>query len=101
MRQSRAELKSHWEYHISQWAKSGKTQIGYCKEHNLTLKSFGYWKRKLSTESDKPLVEIRRAEQINPTSSYIELITRDGMVLRFRENIPEHQFRNIITVLRG
>lgn len=36
-----------WEKHIELWQNSSKTQAEYCRQNNLKIKSFGYWKRRL------------------------------------------------------
>ena len=41
------ELKSFWQSHIKQWQNSGLAQATYCKENDLIVHRFGYWKRKL------------------------------------------------------
>ncbi len=38
MRRENTELKKRWEHHIHQWLQSGKSQVQYCKEHNLPSK---------------------------------------------------------------
>lgn len=32
-----------WQNHIDAWRVSGLSQSAYCKEHALSLSSFGYW----------------------------------------------------------
>lgn len=41
------ELKSFWQSHINEWQSSGLAQSTYCKENDLIVHRFGYWKRKL------------------------------------------------------
>lgn len=47
------ELNLFWQSHIEAWQSSGLTQAAYCKENDLIIHRFGYWKRKLL---DTPLV---------------------------------------------
>lgn len=44
------EKQKVWEEHLLEWKSSGLTQAGYCRRHKLSIKSFGYWKRKLHPE---------------------------------------------------
>ena len=39
--------RAFWEKHIECWKNSSLTQVDYCRENNLAIKSFGYWKRRL------------------------------------------------------
>lgn len=41
--------------HISQWKKSGLTQIAYCNEHNIKPHIFSYYKAKLTQTDSAPL----------------------------------------------
>lgn len=36
-----------WEKHIKLWKQGSLTQAEYCRQNNLKIKSFGYWKRRL------------------------------------------------------
>ena len=36
--------RARWYAHIEAWQQSGKTQGAYCKEHHLSIGSFGYWR---------------------------------------------------------
>ncbi len=35
-----------WQAHIKAWSESSMTQAEYCRQNELSIKSFGYWKRK-------------------------------------------------------
>lgn len=39
--------KQFWKDHVSHWNKTSLSQASYCQEHELSIKRFGYWKRKL------------------------------------------------------
>lgn len=39
--------KQFWESHVNHWNKTSISQASYCQEHGLSIKRFGYWKRKL------------------------------------------------------
>jgi len=36
-----------WLKHLQQWQRSGAMQIQYCKEHNVSVTAFRWWRRKL------------------------------------------------------
>lgn len=43
------DKSTFWQQHINQWQHSGTSQKHYCAQHKLSLASFGYWRRRLST----------------------------------------------------
>ncbi|WP_420828911.1 IS66 family insertion sequence element accessory protein TnpA [Desulfobulbus rhabdoformis] len=46
-----------WQEHIAGWKASGLSQLVYCRNNNLAVATFGYWRRKLKLQSgevDKP-----------------------------------------------
>ncbi len=38
--------RKFWQAHVKAWSASGMTQAEYCRQNGLSIKSFGYWKRK-------------------------------------------------------
>lgn len=40
------ERRRFWEQHLRDYKSSGLSQAEYCRQHELSLKSFLYWKRK-------------------------------------------------------
>ncbi len=42
-----------WKKHIAAWENSGVSQAEYCREHGLSVKTFGYHKRR-TVASAKP-----------------------------------------------
>ena len=51
------EKRRHWKEHIDAWSSSGKTQIAYCQEHNLSRHRFQYWKKRLHKPSKPGFIE--------------------------------------------
>ncbi len=40
-----------WKRHVKECSKSGRTQVEYCRRHNLSAKSMTYWKRKFKQKA--------------------------------------------------
>lgn len=38
-----ANKQTYWQAHLDAWRQSGLSQVSYCKQHGLSLSSFGYW----------------------------------------------------------
>lgn len=101
MNKKNTELRNYWENHIHQWLQSGKSQTEYCNEHNLAIKSFGYWKLKIiKSKNNNQLIEIKKTVKHSP-SQFIELISPEGIVVRFRDDISTNCLKNIVTILRS
>jgi hypothetical protein len=60
---SKSEL---WSSHMAAWKSSGLSQAAYCRQHVLSLPSFGYWRGVLGRPPERPsslaLVPIRVGE---------------------------------------
>ncbi len=41
----------YWQRHIEQWSQSGLSQAAYCRERNLKIKSFTYFKSRLKKKN--------------------------------------------------
>ena len=40
-----------WKGQLAAWRSSGLTQAAYCRQHGLSIPSFGYWRRTLEKGS--------------------------------------------------
>ena len=98
MRNQKTEKEAQWQKHIKQWSISGISQAEYCREHNLSSRQFRYYKMKFEQTENSELVELKKVKYRH--SAFIELITPDGLALRFREDISPVNFRNMIMSLR-
>jgi len=93
-----------WEKRYQEWKASGINISKWCRENEIPLSSFSYWKRKFEKRSlDK---------QINPTTkpSFIELsdnsniysgisITVKGMTLNLSKSFDQQTFYDCLQVL--
>ena len=43
---SQEQREKFWKQHLLDWRSSGQSQVEYCRQHGLSSKTFGYWKRK-------------------------------------------------------
>lgn len=43
-----SKQQARWSGHVAAWRASGTTQAAYCRAHDLSLASFGYWRSKLA-----------------------------------------------------
>ena len=47
------QKRKYWQQNIEAWKQSQLTQSEYCKQHNLSLASFGYWRTRINQASNK------------------------------------------------
>jgi hypothetical protein len=47
----RQEKQQYWDEHLSRWNESGLSQSAYCREHQLNLHRFIYWKKRRFPET--------------------------------------------------
>ncbi|MDN5873842.1 MAG: hypothetical protein L0H29_05605, partial [Sinobacteraceae bacterium] len=73
-----------WAGHIEAWQASGQTQTRYCREHQLSLPRFGYWRRKrkaaTAAGSGKGMIPI--VPPTAPEVVRIEIALGNGLTLR-------------------
>lgn len=54
----RNQKRKYWEAHLKRWESSGISQSAYCRQNQLRLNRFIYWKKRcFSPESRVSLVE--------------------------------------------
>jgi hypothetical protein len=57
-----------WENHIGKWELSGLSQVEYCRENDIKVKSFRYWKRRVGRLGGAPaLVEVPFPQPSTPS----------------------------------
>lgn len=93
-----------WKGHMEAWGRSGLTQAGYCREHELSLASFGYWRRRLRasahTKSDRSaLVPIMVNEMTTP-AQVIEVRLPNGLSVHLPLAMDSAHWLPIIQALR-
>jgi transposase len=46
-----SDKQQYWQAHINAWQRSGLSQAAYCQAKQLSLASFGYWRKRCSDSS--------------------------------------------------
>jgi hypothetical protein len=97
---TREEKPSYWQAQVSSWRGSGLSQAQFCRDHNLKVRDFGYWKRKLSRTSDSVrFVPLRVKSSPSPSSS-LGLVLDNGLRIEVREGFSPGTLRDLIHTLR-
>lgn len=64
------EREQYWRSHLESWALSGLSQAEYCRQNDLNIARFGYWKRRFSKDNlPVEFVQIS-AEPVKSTRSF-------------------------------
>lgn len=94
------EKRRFWEGHVHGWRSSGLTQAAYCREHGLRIKSFGYWKRKLTAcAAPLTLVEVPVSAAIFPFPKPIRLNIGEKYRIEIERGFDSETLRRLIGVL--
>lgn len=112
-----SERGRFWQRHLQAWRKTSLSQAEYCRQQDLSLAAFGWWKRQLSGPAGSgrkfvtgrhPSWPAKRGEDAagflevtlpaNPGS--LELVLTSGRTLRFAAGIGRESLTTILSVLR-
>jgi len=98
---TREEKPSYWQEQVSSWRRSGLSQAQFCRDRNLKVRDFGYWKRKFSQSSSAvSFVPLRvKSSAIRP-SSPLGLVLDSGLRIEVREGFSPGTLRDLIHTLR-
>lgn len=83
---------------VSQWQESGLTQVAFCNERKLSVKTFQYWLRKLRSENQSPdfvPVAVDRPD----IDSTIEIAYPSGVRLLIRHGISTGELKSLLTLI--
>jgi hypothetical protein len=98
------QRRKFWENHLRDWQLSGLPQVGYCREHGLSVKSFVYWKKKLvPARASVSLVEVARFESAPKVSSCrpLRLMVGNRYGIEIERGFDEETLDRLLRVLEG
>ena len=104
-----------WLEHVQQWQRSHALQIQYCKEHNVSVTAFRWWRRKLI--HDGQVLDPEPGVQPEPVPTFTEIRILEGDVaaaaypyeimlpnhtqLRLRKNFEAEVVTALVSLLRA
>jgi hypothetical protein len=97
-RKSSAEKRQYWQAHSDGYAKSGQTRTAYCKQNNLNLQTFAYWRRRLKTESG-PVKLVQLPATIMQASGSLR-VEVNGYNIEVSEGFSSGTLARLVRVLR-
>ena len=63
--------EKEWQKRVSEWQQSGKSQIDWCKERNISTKTFGRWKARFQVVGTRTRASTKRNQ--DQSQSFIPL----------------------------
>ncbi len=90
-----------WKRQVGVWEQAGTTQAAYCRQNNLNLSTFGYWKRKFSTPAAEGFIEVRVKEDIPlPDSSPIKVLIGDDLAIEVADGFSPDLLSRVVMAVR-
>ena len=95
------DKKQFWQDHVETWKQSGTIQAEYCRRHDLNIKLFGYWKRKMCRKPAAGItfvpvaVKTSQATVVKPTAT-LKLIIRGGSCIEIGDGFNPVTLRRIL-----
>ena len=108
-----SDKRQFWFHHIEHWEQSGLSQAEYARQQGLSIKSFGYYRRRYNRQqplSVKPNVSLlpvsvtteEPAEQSVQTSSTgITLISPSGFRIELSSSFDPVALQSVLKVLEA
>ncbi|MFC1806569.1 hypothetical protein ACFL09_06285 [Planctomycetota bacterium] len=117
------QREAHWRTVLAEWEKSGLTQAAFCREHELSAKTFTWWKREL-TRRDAVRASRRRLKGNSDASrsgkagflpvrvagageaprdghAGLEVVLVNGRRVRVGSDVDAELLAKVVTVLEG
>ncbi len=92
-----------WQLHINAWKQSGMSQTDFCRRHELNIKIFGYWKRKLCSRPNGVNfvpVSIKPSHTASVKSvSSLKIVTGNGLSVEVNDGFNPATLRMLLDTI--
>jgi hypothetical protein len=85
------QKRTFWQKHIDGWQQSRLSQPAYCKQHDLKLANFGYWRTRLS--------KTQRSNKFIPVDLGSNVQARVSLPNGIRLEVPVHSLADVLPLL--
>ena len=96
------DKRQFWKNHIKSWERSGLSQTAYCRQNNLKMHRWWYWRKRISTPlaTDVTFVPLKFSSS-HPSGSIISVNTPNGYRIEIDNGFDFSKLRQLITTIRG
>ncbi len=100
--EERIQKQQFWKQHIQACGDSGSSQVEYCRQHKLSIKSFTYWKRRFRQNTSISFVPVKvKAETRIATDISTELVlSKDGYGIEIKEGFNPAVLKEVLRTLK-
>jgi hypothetical protein len=95
----RTKKQKYWQHHIEEWSQSGLSQAAYCREYNLKIKSFVYFKSRL--KKNLPVQFVQVPIEPVPAPSFLKLNIGSSFQIDIPDGFSQNTLTQVLQVLRG
>jgi len=99
-----AEKKLFWQAHVKGWEQSGVSQSEYCRSKGLSLRNFGYWKKKFFRRFPVAFVPVAVKTSHFPvglSGPSLKLLTRTGFGIEIGDGFKQETLKRLLDTLAG
>lgn len=97
-RMSSAEARQYWHTHSEAYRRSGLTRAAYCKQHNVNIQTFAYWRRRFKTDSE-PIKLVQLPAQVSQSAAALR-VEVNGYGIEVCEGFSPASLATVVRVLR-
>ena len=96
----RAEKRRYWEEELKNWKESGLTQAEYCRDKDLHVHQFLYWRKRIFPEkSSATLVELPVRATTPCRSSAITLVVDGSFRIEIGEGFDPLMLEQVVRIV--
>ena len=96
----RTKKQKYWQRHIEQWSQSGLSQATYCRERNLKIKSFTYFKSRLK-KKNLPVQFVQVPVEPVQLPSFLKLKIGSSFQIDIPDGFSQNTLTQVLQVLGG
>lgn len=98
---NRKEKQDFWKTHIESWQQSNLTQTEYCRSNGLSIKSFGYRKRRILESPEHSLSFVPVTIQAEPVTTFrsespLQLVLLNGLKIEIADDFNPLLLKKLI-----
>ena len=98
------ETKYIWVQRFKEWEESGLKRVEYCRQNNIPVSTFDYWRQRIRKESEKvnekSLVKLPAVIKASRTCS-LSIEYPSGHKIHIPENYNSETLRRLVADLSG